>query len=244
MLKIAVVLAHFSLFNIAIAATTVSDTSGPARVVDGDTLYIGEHKFRLEGMDAPETDQICLTEKSEQWECGVVARDELADHIGRHEISCTGTATDRYGRTLAICHLGAEDLNAWMVRQGFALAYVRYSKRYSPLEANAREAKRGLWAGAFIAPWDWRHRNRHTVILGSLSVSVGAQKVLLSGSASPNAPSPACAIKGNVNRKGERIYHEPGQMHYDAVNMKRGSGKRWFCSEAEAEAAGWRKAKR
>jgi hypothetical protein len=100
-----------------------------------------------------------------------------------------------------------------------------------------------MWSGAFIAPWDWRHRDRQTIILGALSVPVTAQTLLLAPASAAGAPSPDCLIKGNVNRKGERIYHLPGGPHYAQVNMNSG-GKRWFCTEQEAQAAGWRPAAR
>ena len=106
----------------------------------------------------------------------------------------------------------------------------------------AREARAGLWSGAFIAPWDWRHRNKATIILGAASVPVNAQTILLDTVSASEAPSPECVIKGNVNRKGERIYHLPEQLNYAKINMAKGLGERWFCSEAGANAAGWRKA--
>ena len=112
-----------------------------------------------------------------------------------------------------------------------------------PEEKIAREEQKGLWAGAFIAPWDWRHRGKHTIISGSVSVPITAQAQLLAPASSLTAPSPECIIKGNTNRKGERIYHVPGQIAYSKINMAN-PGKRWFCSEEEAQAAGWRPAKR
>jgi hypothetical protein len=130
-----------------------------------------------------------------------------------------------------------------MVREGLALDYVRYSHEYIGEEITAREQRRGMWAGAFIAPWDWRHRDKDTIILGALSVPVTAQAELLAPASSATAPSPECIIKGNVNRKGERIYHMPGQIAYAKVDM-RDPQKRWFCSEEDAITAGWRPAKR
>jgi hypothetical protein len=128
-----------------------------------------------------------------------------------------------------------------MVQQGWALAYVQYSSAYVRSEQVARIEQRGLWKGAFIAPWDWRHRNRQTVILGSRSVPIQAQSVLLAPSGTEGAPSPECLIKGNVNRKGERIYHTPDQKHYADIDMNINNGRRWFCTREEAEAAGWRR---
>jgi endonuclease YncB( thermonuclease family) len=217
--------------------------SGVARIVDGDTLAIGETKIRLEGIDAPETDQMCLDYNAAKWSCGVVARDHLVQHVAGRPVECSPSGADRYGRTLAVCHLGDENLNAWMVREGFALAFVKYSTVYLGEESEARKAQRGLWSGAFIAPWDWRHRGKGTVVLGALFVPITAQAQLLEPASAAAAPSSDCIIKGNVNRRGERIYHLPGGLHYAKVNMA-APGKRWFCTEAEAEAAGWRRAKR
>jgi hypothetical protein len=81
-------------------------------------------------------------------------------------------------------------LNGWLVQQGWALAYVKYSSAYRQVEEDARANQRGLWQGAFIAPWDWRHRNNKTVILGAFSVSIDAQAMLLGPSATEGAPSP------------------------------------------------------
>ena len=224
----------------ALAADAIS---GVARIVDGDTLAIGDIKIRLEGIDAPETDQVCLDAAAAKWACGVVARDRLIAHINGRPIECRPTGTDRYGRTLAVCSVAGDDLNAWMVHEGWALAFVRYSTAYVKEEEKAHAAQRGLWRGAFIAPWDWRHRDKGTTILGPLSVPITAQKQLLEPVSAEGAPSHDCIIKGNVNREGERIYHMPGGNSYAKINMDV-PGKRWFCSEDEAKAAGWRPAKR
>jgi endonuclease YncB( thermonuclease family) len=212
------------------------------RVVDGDTLAIGATKIRLEGIDAPETDQICLNANGVRWTCGIEARDQLAVHIGGREIRCSSSGIDAYKRTLATCYFGDEDLNAWMVQQGWALAYVKYSKAYVRAEEDARTQQRGLWQGAFIAPWDWRHRNNKTVILGAFSVPLNAQAMLTGPDATEDAPSPECTIKGTVSRSGVRIFHRQGQKSYAKIDMSTGGERRWFCTPEEAEAAGWRRA--
>lgn len=221
-----------------------SELAGIPRIVDGDTVEIGQTKIRLSGIDAPETDQICLDAKGERWACGITARDQLTKHSAGQAWECETTGTDRYGRSLGNCFIEGEDVSAWMVRSGWALSFVRYSHAYDGDEAAAREALAGLWSGAFIAPWDWRHRDKQTVVLGAAAVPTNAQTLLLGAVSSSEAPSPDCVIKGNVNRKGERIYHLPGQLNYAHVNMDKGLGERWFCTEADAEAAGWRKAQR
>jgi endonuclease YncB( thermonuclease family) len=193
--------------------------SGVPRIVDGDTLVINGTHIRFEAIDAPETDQVCLDAKGARWACGVEARDWLREHVSNREISCIDKGTDRYKRTLAVCSLAGEELNRWLVRQGLALAYVQYSRVYVDSEAEARHALRGLWSGAFIAPWDWRHRDRRTVILGAVSIPANAQAILLAPASANGSPSSDCTIKGNVNRKGERIYHMPGQRDYTSINM-------------------------
>jgi endonuclease YncB( thermonuclease family) len=230
----------------AIMASTAfaAEVTGVPRIVDGDTVEIGRVKIRLSGIDAPETDQICLDAKREKWACGIAARDELIRHSNGQIWECTTTGSDQYGRSLANCYIDGDDVSAWMVRSGWALSFVHYSHAYDADETTARDAGAGLWSGSFIAPWDWRHRNMTTIILGRASVPVNAQTILLGAVSASEAPSPECVIKGNVNRKGERIYHLPGQLNYAQINMAKGLGERWFCTEVEAEAAGWRKANR
>ena len=173
-----------------------ADITGVPRIVDGDTVQIDQTKIRLNGIDAPETDQLCLDAKAVRWTCGIAARDELARYAGGKEWTCHVTGADRYGRSLATCEVSGEDVQKWMVQSGWALSFVRYSHAYDADGGVARSAHYGLWAGAFIAPWDWRSRNAKTVILGALSVPTNAQAILL-GAAQPlkrrrqSAPSKA-----------------------------------------------------
>jgi endonuclease YncB( thermonuclease family) len=150
-----------------------------AHVHDGDTLTVGSTKVRLEGVDAPETDQICLSSAGEAWKCGIAAWDRLKAKIGMATVKCQPKGHDRYQRTLAVCSANNVDLNAWLVREGWALSFVRYGDRYRAQENEAKTDRRGLWAGAFIAPWDWRHRSEDSVILGASEVPIEAQRLLL-----------------------------------------------------------------
>jgi len=93
------------------------DLVGTAHVHDGDTLRVAGTKVRLEGIDAPETDQICLTSSAEPWNCGLEARDKLKAKIGTATVTCNPKGHDRYRRTLAICSANDIDLNAWLVRE-------------------------------------------------------------------------------------------------------------------------------
>lgn len=216
---------------------------GQAKVIDGDTVQVGSQRIRLQGMDAPETDQVCLDRNGDRWTCGLTAKEQLTKHANNGPWTCRGTAKDRFGRLIATCEANSENVQKWMVQNGWALSFVRYSHVYDADEAEARSAKAGLWAGAFIAPWDWRNRSKNTVILGATTVPAEAQAKLLLAVSAAGAPAPGCDIKGNVNRSGVCIYHQPGSRWYAKINMEL-NGKRWFCSMQEAEAAGCRPTRR
>src|ERR1035441_6786642 len=123
--------------------------------------------------------------------------------------TCHVSQTDRRGRQVARCEVDGEDIQKWMVKNGWALSYARFSHDYDADEKAAREAKAGMWQGAFIAPWDWRVRNKKTTILGAVKPSPNAHAILLASASGSVAPSPDCTIKGNVNGSGECIYHTP-----------------------------------
>jgi endonuclease YncB( thermonuclease family) len=226
------------------ALAQAADISGVARVREGDTVVIGSNRIRLGGIDAPSVDQLCLNTKGERWTCGVAARDELIKHVEGKSWTCHLGATDRRGRSVARCEVDGEDIQKWLVRSGWALAYDRFSHDYDADQAAAREANAGMWQGAFIAPWDWRVRNKKTPILGSMKAPDNAHAVLMASASGEVAPSPDCTIKGNVNSAGECIYHKPTSRWYAQIKMKISKGTRWFCSVEEAEAAGCRETKR
>lgn len=222
------------------SATTIA---GTAKISDGDTITVKGTKVRLNGIDAPETGQVCIDAAEETYPCGIAARDALTGLIQGHPVSCTGNETDRYGRRIMTCFVGEIDINAAMVVGGWALAFRRYSDIYVGEEQIARTKQAGLWSGAFIAPWDWRHRGPQTEILGALSVPIIAQQHLLPQPVASASPTTGCQIKGNISRDGTRIYHVPGQQDYDNTRISESNGERWFCTEDEAQAAGWRRAR-
>jgi endonuclease YncB( thermonuclease family) len=229
-----------SLMSPANAAEIV----GVPKFRDADQVVIGATRVRLAGMDAPALDQLCLNPQGERWTCGSAARDALIKFSGDKSWTCTPTRTDRFGRSVAKCLVDGEDVSQWMVRNGWALAYLQFSKAYEADEKEARDSKSGLWAGAFIAPWDWRVRNKKTAILGAVKPPENARAILLASASGSVAPSPDCTIKGNVNRSGECIYHQPSSRWYAKIQMKISKGTRWFCSVDEAEAAGCRETRR
>lgn len=226
------------------ALAEAADVSGVPRIREGDQIVIGSSRIRLGGIDAPSADQLCLNPKGERWTCGVAARDELVKHAGNKSWTCHVRQTDRHGRIVARCEVDGEDIQKWMVKSGWALSYVRASHDYDADEKAARDAKAGMWQGAFIAPWDWRVRNKKTVILGATKPPPHAKAILLASASGPVAPSPDCTIKGNVNSSGECIYHKPTSRWYAQIKMKISKGTRWFCSVEDAEAAGCRETRR
>jgi len=144
-----------------------SVAGGVGRVINGDTVRIEGRTFRLWGIDAPEIIQACQLD-GRNYACGRDAaaylRTLLAPDAGSGagtpapRIVCEVRASDQFGRPAAICRLGDMDLGAEMVRAGWALAFAPHGTDYAPQEAEARAALRGLWAGSFEAPWDWRAR--------------------------------------------------------------------------------------
>jgi endonuclease YncB( thermonuclease family) len=223
-----------------------ADITGTAKVREGDNVLIGNSRIRLGGIDAPSVDQLCLNNHGERWTCGIAARDELIKHADNKSWTChlRQGAADRRGRIVARCEVDGEDIQKWLVRNGWALSYARFSHDYDDDEKAAREAKAGMWQGAFIAPWDWRVRNKKTAILGAARPPENALAILLASASGSVAPSPDCTIKGNVNHAGECIYHTPKSRWYAKIEMKISKGTRWFCSVDEAEAAGCRETKR
>ena len=138
-------------------AAAAADLTGRATIIDGDTIEIRGQRIRLFGIDAPESRQTCEAD-GQTYRCGQQAALALADHIGQQTIACEQRDVDRYRRIVAVCRLGGEDVGAWMVSQGWAMAYSRYSRDYFDEELTARANKRGMWRGPFLRPWLWRER--------------------------------------------------------------------------------------
>jgi micrococcal nuclease len=206
-------------------------TARVLRAVDGDTLKLNidgrTETVRLIGVDTPET---VHPKKPVQYfgkEASAFTHHMADGKTVRLEFDPASAAThhrDRYGRLLAYVFL--EDgtlLNAEIVRRGYGHTYTRFPfarmEEFRTLEREARTAGRGLWAGSDgVTPTP------------TPEVGGGSNK--------------KCRIKGNVSARGEKIYHLPGQQHYDATRIDEARGERWFCTEEEAVTAGWRRAKR
>lgn len=201
-------------------AAAAAERTGRAEVIDGDSLLLDGIEMRLEGIDAPEGRQTCRV-RDKSWQCGRAAAETLGMLLANRDVHCTWEEHDTHGRALATCRRGDIDVNAMMVEVGMALAYRHYTTRYVLQEDRARDARRGLWDSEFEPPWRWRERAR-----------------------SAAAAVTDCPVKGNVNRRGARIYHREGWPHYAAVIVRPHEGDRCFATEDEALAAGFRPAVR
>ncbi len=139
-----------------IFAAVIATTAGRASVIDADTLEIRGERIRLVGVDAPESGQKCLDRNAAFVRCGTISANALDTWINRDPVSCDIEGKDRYGRLLGQCKVRGQNMQEWLVANGYAVAYRSYSTAYVPAELKARKAKAGVWSGEFVMPWDWR----------------------------------------------------------------------------------------
>jgi len=128
------------------------------QITDGDTIKIDGEKIRFSGIDTPELRQTCTKENIKN-SCGLKAKQILVDKIGDFKVTCIREGKDQYKRTLAECFVNDESLSSFLVRSGYAFAYIRYSKKFIEDEDYAKSRKLGMWSMEFDYPWDWRKKN-------------------------------------------------------------------------------------
>lgn len=218
-----------ALFALVVGLVTPAgaDPAGRVEVVDGDTIRVGGETVRLFGIDAPERDQLCWDDDEQAIRCGEWATRVLERFAEGREGQCDAIRPDDFGRTLATCTVRGVDLGETLLRNGIVRIYSRETRPdYPEFEKEAELLERGIWA--------WRHEDP-----SAFRASVRAA----ADAAAPRQNADGCRIKGNISGSG-RIYHVPGQENYDATRINTGAGERWFCTEAEARAAGWRRARR
>ena len=145
----------FLAIALVFPVSALADITGTASIIDGDTIEIHGQRIRFHGIDAPESRQTCVS-GGEVWRCGQQAALALSDFIRRSPVVCQEQGKDRYGRIIAVCSVRGEDIEAWMVANGWAVAYRKYSMDYVSQEQAAQAARRGIWRGEFVPPWNWR----------------------------------------------------------------------------------------
>ena len=195
------------------------EISGRARAVSGNTLRIDGQLVKLEGIEAPDPNQVCQKTGGKRWSCGSSARSALARALGRRRIVCSvtgGAGNDK--PALGNCKVGEKDVAAELVRAGHVFADSGLFSAYANEEREAEEKKAGLWVGKVERPEEWRARRWEEA-----------------KSAAPDG----CPIKGEVTY-GRRVYLLPWSPRYDRARINKRRGERWFCSEEEAKAAGWK----
>lgn len=154
------IIRRVSILAALIGATGVAmatDLIGQASVIDGDTIEIHGTRIRLWGIDAPENSQLCRGDDSLQYRCGAKSANDLDAFIVSRPVNCNPVSLDRYGRTVATCSVGGTDLGEWLVRNGLALDWPKYSKgKYDADQGQAKHSEIGIWKGSFVEPWQYR----------------------------------------------------------------------------------------
>jgi endonuclease YncB( thermonuclease family) len=231
---------------LAVLSASQSFAAG-AIVRDGGTIQLADVTYRLDGVDAPELDQICIDEHADAWACGAEARDQLAKLVGDREVRCNDLGLGPYKkRHIGICTVEGEStsLNQLVVRQGFALNFEPYARgRFKEDEAGAKENRRGLWKGCFVAPQEFRRGQKDGALIGeSCRTDKDREIRAVLFPDDPAMPS-GCSIKGKFAVRARvtgnvGVYHLQGCSSYPALTKP----DRWFCSEDDAQAAGFRRA--
>ena len=240
--------------HLAILATLLTSPGWAAEPVvkDGGTIQLADTTYRLDGIDAPELDQICVDDHADPWACGVEARDRLAKLTGKRDVRCRdlGPDTPTGKRRIGICTVDGENtsLNQMLVVQGFALNFEPGAKdstkgRFKADEATAKAAAAGLWKGCFIAPQEFRHWQKTAPLLGASCRSDKDRQLREILFPDETAMPPGCPIKAKLAVRARvtgnvGIYHLQGCRSYAGLTRP----NRWFCSEDDARAAGFRRA--
>jgi endonuclease YncB( thermonuclease family) len=236
------------LILIVAALWTSSGFAMDVTVKDGDTIQLAGVTYRLDGIDAPELDQVCIDDHADPWTCGIEARDHLAQLIGKRELHCDDLGPDKiFGKWHdGICTIAGEtaSLNQMLVRQGFALSFEPAVKgRFKEDEVSARENRSGLWKGCFVAPQAFRKKDKTAALLGAACPSDKDRELRQALFPAELAAPPGCNIKGKLAVRARvtgnvGIYHLQGCRAYAPLTTP----DRWFCSEEAAQAAGFRRA--
>lgn len=211
----------FLLCVLALPVSLCADVTGVVRVIDGDTFDIAGKRIRLFGIDAPEGKQTCETEQGASWACGAWVTSKVTVMYHGKRAVCREMDRDRYDRIVARCDIGGRDVGQQLVSSGLAFAYRAYSMKYDLDEKRAAVNDRGLHASRVQNPAHYRATRAKGRV----------------------PPSGDCVIKGNITKSGH-IFHMPGQRDYERTGINTVKGERWFCSQNQALAAGWRKARR
>jgi len=191
---------------------------GRGYALSGDTLRVSDTLVRLSAVEAPDREQRCARSGNRRWKCGEAAQEALARVLRGGTVKCQLRGNDEAGRSLATCYLKDKDIAAALVREGSVFSAGGLLSGYGSEEREAKAEKAGIWQGETERPANYRAK--------------------LWDAAKRSAPD-ECPIKGQVS-SGEKRYLLPWSPNYDRVQIRTARGERWFCSEQEALAAGWK----
>ena len=147
-----------SICSIFFFLTYFDVKSDEIKIIDGDTIHLNGEKIRFSGIDTPEIKQTC-TKNNEIINCGIQAKELLVEIIANNKIICIREGMDQYKRILAECFVNDLSLSSYLVKNGYAFAYRKYSKKFIADEDYARSNRLGMWSMNFEYPWDWRKKN-------------------------------------------------------------------------------------
>ena len=239
----------FSIYPILAAILLAAPSFAATPVVhDGDTIQLGDVTYRLDGIDAPELDQVCIDDHADPWSCGVDARDQLTRLIKGRAVHCDDLGPDKAfkRRRAGLCTAegDATSLNQQMIQQGFAISIEPSLKVHAKDDAAAaRSDKRGLWKGCFVAPAEFRVGKKDGALLGGSCRADRDKEIRAVLFPADLAMPPSCPIKGKFAARARMtgnvgIYFLQGCLSYAGTTRP----DRWFCSEDDARAAGFRRA--
>lgn len=219
-----------------------------ATVRDGGTLQLGNVTYRLDGIDAPAFDQLCIDEHADNWTCGIEARDQLTKLIAGKQVRCDDLGADPAykKRRLGVCKVEGEttSLSQLLVRKGLALNLdASASGRFKSDEARAKDDRQGLWKGCFIAPREYGVGKKDGVLLGSACPADRDREIREALFPEARVMPAGCNIKGKYAVRA-RVTGNLGIYHLQACRSYPGltHPDRWFCSEEDAQGAGFRRA--
>jgi endonuclease YncB( thermonuclease family) len=231
-----------------VLVATATSARAATTVTDADTLILNDTVFRLEGIEGPRTDQVCLDDAGVKWSCGIEARDRLKEWIGNRAMRCDDKGPDRIfkKRRMGICWVEGEttSLNQWLVREGWALNLEPYAKsRFKADQEQARDNRKGVWKGCFVSPEALRRWTISTTkLLGAACPKANSWPVREMLFPDFPAMPTGCPIKGRVAMRAQIAGHQ-GIYHLESCGSygRTKNPHRWFCSEEEAQAEGFRK---
>jgi endonuclease YncB( thermonuclease family) len=239
----------FPIFAL-LGAILIASPSLAANVIvrDGDTIQLGDVTYRLDGVDAPELDQICINDQADPWSCGIDARDQLTKLIAGRDVHCDDLGPDKLFRKrhVGVCTVQGDStsLNLEIAQMGLAISVEPALKAHAKDDAaNAQADKRGLWKGCFVAPQEFRLGKKDGALIGGSCRADRDKEIRAVLFPEDVAMPPSCAIKGKLAVRARvtgnvGIYHLQGCPSYAGLPRP----DRWFCSEDDAQAAGFRRA--